>query len=59
MPDLLFGALTRGLGKVTEKREKGWTDHTGRRRTTTEYFIATITFLIPAVAEAEHKRECA
>ena len=56
-PNLRFGGLTRGLAKVTKKREKAWTDWTGRRRTTTEYLVPkpakTETALVdPARAQA-------
>lgn len=36
---LKFGALVRGLGGVTQKREVTHTDITGQRRTTTEYWV--------------------
>ena len=47
------GALYRGLGKVTKKRERTYTQHDGKRCSMTEYKIA-----IPAsvVKLAERKR---
>jgi hypothetical protein len=36
---LKLGALVRGLGNVTQRREVTHTDITGRRRTTTEYWV--------------------
>jgi hypothetical protein len=36
---LKLGTLVRGLGGVTHKREVTYTDITGQRRTTTEYWV--------------------
>jgi hypothetical protein len=36
---LKLGTLARGLGGVTQKREVTHVDITGRRRTTTEYWV--------------------
>jgi hypothetical protein len=36
---LKLGALIRGLASVTGRREADYTDHTGRRRTTVEYWV--------------------
>jgi len=36
---LKLGALIRGLASVTGRREVGYTDSTGQRRTTVEYWV--------------------
>ena len=37
--DLAVGALLRGLGKITDKVEKGYADRAGHRRSVTLYYV--------------------
>jgi hypothetical protein len=45
---LACGALFRGLGKVTQKREHTYTEFSGRRCSMTEYRVPNVTAALPS-----------
>jgi hypothetical protein len=54
--NLQLGALLRGLGEVTAKRERSCTDFTGKRRSVTEYKVPKAASNVVDLAAAERKR---
>ena len=52
---LAFGVLIRGLTGVTHKRDVAFTDITGKRHTTTEYWVGDAIAVVE-VAAAERRR---
>ena len=54
--NLEVGALFRGLGKVTQKRDRTYTDWTGKRCSMTEYKVPKVASYVVDLAAAERKR---
>jgi hypothetical protein len=50
------GALYRGLGAVTQKRERNYTDFTGKRCSMTEYLVPDPTASVVELEAAERRR---
>ena len=50
------GALYRGLGAVTQKRDRRYTEYSGKRHSMTEYKVARAAATVVDLAAAERKR---